>query len=103
MSLRIDSSPFDNEVVGSTVYAVGADYRFVVAKQHPGDGFGDFDSTITNYFIIDRTVPVEEQARQHKGIRGPLSRREFDRLARQLSLPTFTKRFHSLNWKKTGE
>ncbi len=104
MSLRLDAErPLVDVLVPGTVYAVGADARFVVVKQHPSDGFGWFDVNVTNYFIVDRAVPIEEQARQHKGVRGPMNRQEFDNLARHLNLPAFTKRFSKLDGKVTGE
>src|SRR6266404_4995875 len=48
-------------LVGPTVYAVGADEKFIVLKQHPAkDPFGStFDRGVTNYFIVRRTLSTD--------------------------------------------
>jgi hypothetical protein len=57
MSLKIDDVKHwevFHEVVSATVYAVGANDRYIVAKQHPLlDDQTHFDRTVTNYFIVD--------------------------------------------------
>jgi hypothetical protein len=82
-------------IVGPTVFALGADDRYIVVKQHPAkDGFGNFDQTITHYFIVTRISGSAEE--KEKGVRGPLSKNEFDGLAVSNSLPRFTKTFRDL-------
>ena len=89
MSL-IDTSDKSWEGIGPTVFSVGADDRFVVVAQHPStNGFGEFDRSVTRYFIVERTDGK-------RGVRGPLGKEEFDRLAVSLSLPKFTKTFDDL-------
>ena len=82
-------------IVGPTVFALGADDHYIVIKQHPSkDGFGNFDQTVTHYFIVTRISGTAED--KEKGVRGPLSKIEFDRLAVSNSLPRFTKTFGDL-------
>ena len=86
MCLIHEDSPV--ALVGQTVFAVGADSRYIVLKQHPpcGEWGMDYDWTITNYFIVGRD----------KRVQGPLNKREFDALSVSLSLPPFTTVFKDL-------
>ena len=82
-------------IVGPTVFALGADDQHIVVKQHPStDHFGHFDQTVTHYFIVTRVPGTAEE--KEKGVRGPLSKDEFDRVAVSNSLPPFTKIFKDL-------
>jgi hypothetical protein len=84
-------------LVGPTVFSIGADEKYIVVKQHPSKSpFGDsFDRSITHYFVVVRTLSPALAERQ-KGVRGPFSKEEFDRLATTLSLPRFSKTFDDL-------
>ena len=76
--------------VGPTVFAVGYDGEYVVAKQHP---LGD--KSITNYFIIQaQKDSVAAEARDV--VIGPLTDNEFQEKAQQLNLPPFSKVLESL-------
>jgi hypothetical protein len=82
-------------IVGPTVFALGADDRYIVVKQHPAkDHFGHFDRGVTNYFIATRVAASE--AEQEKAVQGPLSQAEFNRLQAADRLPPFTKIFSDL-------
>lgn len=83
-------------IVGPTVFALGANDKYIVVKQHPAtDHFGHFDRTVTNYFVVTRmSGPALEK---ENGVRGPLTKDQFDQLATSLSLPTFTKTFDDLD------
>jgi hypothetical protein len=82
-------------IVGPTVFALGADDHYIVVKQHPAkDSSGNFDRTVTHYFIVTRISA--DAGEKEKGVRGPLSKDEFDRLAVSKSLPRFTKTFRDL-------
>jgi hypothetical protein len=82
-------------IVGPTVFALGADDHYIVVKQHPAkDSFGNFDQTVTHYFIVTRISGTAEE--KEKVVRGPLPKDEFDRLAVSNSLPQFTKTFRDL-------
>jgi hypothetical protein len=83
-------------LVGPTVFSIGAEDKYIVVKQHPSkDAFGAFDRTITHYFLVERTSSSSLADRQ-KGVRGPLSSEEFEKLSVSLSLPKFTKTFDDL-------
>src|ERR1041384_2335642 len=83
-------------LVGPTVFSIGADDKYIVVKQHPSkDTFGAFDRSITNYFVVERTTSPSFADRQ-KGIRGPLTKEEVEKLAASLPLPRFTKTFSDL-------
>ena len=93
---------FDNRkgislgLVGPTVFAVGADDRYIVVKQHPAtDRFGHFDRSVTNYFYIERTSSSDFRERQRRVI-GPLSEQDFRERAVTLKLPSFQKTFRDL-------
>jgi hypothetical protein len=82
-------------IVGPTVFSLGADDHYIVVKQHPAkDSFGNFDQTVTRYFIVTRISGTAEE--KEKVVRGPLFKAEFDRLAVSNSLPHFTKTFRDL-------
>jgi len=85
-SLIHEDSPV--ALVGPTIFAVGADDRHIVLKQHPATDqpATSFDRTVTNFFVVGRD----------KRVRGPLKPEEFDALSVSLSLPTFTKVFEGL-------
>jgi hypothetical protein len=76
-------------LVEPRVFAVGADDRYVVAKQHPGG-----DRLSTHYFIVDRRQDVVRHS--ERAITGPLTETEFQRKATELRLPPFTKVLESL-------
>ena len=86
MTLIHEASPVS--LVGPTIFAVGADEKQLVLKQHPAldDAGTKFDRAVTHYFIVGRD----------KSVRGPLKKEEFDRLASALSLPAFSKVFEDL-------
>ena len=76
--------------VDSTVFAVGWDGRYLVAKQHPNN-----DRSVTHYFIIDSRRD-SDYADQTKVVIGPLTATEFQRKAIDLHLPKFSKVLNSL-------
>ena len=74
-------------LVEPTIFAVGADAKHIVLKQHPSTEAGTkFDRSVTNYFIVTRD----------KSVQGPLTKEQFDALSTSLSLPPFTKVFEEL-------
>ena len=84
-------------LVGPTVFSVGADDKHIVVKQHPSrDPFGSLlDRSTTYYFVVARTTSPEIAERQ-RGVRGPLTEKEFAALTTALSLPQFNKTFADL-------
>ena len=76
--------------VEEQVFSVGYDGKYVVAKQHPKR-----DKKTTNYFIV--TVAEDSStARVKDVVIGPLSELDFQRKAKEMGLPPFTKTLTSL-------
>ena len=83
-------------LVGPTVFAVGADDRYIVVKQHPAkDASSAGDRSRTNYFYIERTDSPDFRERQRR-VTGPLTEEEFRGRATALKLPSFQKVFRDL-------
>jgi hypothetical protein len=76
--------------IDETVFAVGADARYIVAQQHPSN-----DRTVTNYFILV-IASDSELADPSKSVIGPLSEAAFRAKAQSLRLPAFTPTVASL-------
>jgi hypothetical protein len=97
MNLAIDDrSGLSSALVGPTVFSIGANEKYIVVKQHPSkDASGGFDRSVTNYFIVDRTVGTGLADRQ-KSVRGPLSEEVFNQISVTQSLPAFTKTIDDL-------
>jgi hypothetical protein len=76
--------------VDETVFAVGFDNRYIVAKQHPKG-----DRSLTNYFYIDMAADSPDEPRA-KHVTGPLSEPAFLGRKKQLGLPPFTRIIPSL-------
>lgn len=76
--------------IDSTVFAVGWDGRYLVAKQHPGN-----DRSKTNYFIIDAGKDGR-YADTAQAVTGPLTAAQFQRRYLELKLPAFSKVLDSL-------
>ena len=81
-------------LVGPTVFAIGADDRFIVVKRHPGNAFGDFDRAVTQYFIIKRKNGGFDERKE--GVRGPMTSTVFHQQTKELNLPPFTKTVKAL-------
>jgi hypothetical protein len=76
------------EGVGPTVFSIGADDKLLVVARHPStNAFGEFNRSVTEYFIVQRTSGIRE---------GPLTKDAFDRRAATGLLPKFTKTFNDL-------
>jgi hypothetical protein len=89
MSL-IDTSDKAWEGIGPTVFSIGADQRCIVVARHPSTNqFGDFDRSVTQYFVIQRNGTGHPTT-------GPLTTEEFERFSRTNALPKLTKTFNDL-------
>jgi len=83
-------------LVDPTVFSIGADDRYIVLRQHPKtDSFGNYDRSVTHYFIVERTNSPSFDDRKRL-VRGPLTRQEFEKLPAAQSLPWFNKTFDDL-------
>ena len=76
--------------IDGTVFAVGWNDRFIVAKQHPRT-----NRKITNFYILDISRD-STYADPSVCVTGPLSAAEFDGMQTKLHLPAFTRVFTSL-------
>ncbi len=101
MNLSFD--PHDGvlvELVGPTVFAVGSDSRFIVVKQHPrvkklASRFTEMNRAVTNYWVVPRAAS-HHWGERDSGVRGPMSKSQFDSLDAQVGLPKFQKVFRGL-------
>jgi hypothetical protein len=59
MTLIHEDSPIS--LVGPTIFAVGANSKYIVVKQHPAldQAASQFDRTVTFYFIVSRDKQVK--------------------------------------------
>jgi hypothetical protein len=76
--------------VEATVFSVGWDGRYAVAKQHPKG-----NKSVTHYFYID-SQKDGPHADQTAAVTGPLGVIEYRRKAVELGLPEFTKTLKEL-------
>jgi hypothetical protein len=86
----------NSALIGPTIFAVGSNKKYIVIKQHPEtDQVTDnFDRSVTNYFIVERRGGSFDH--RQAGVRGPLKKEAFEKLAVSLSLPEFSKTFDDL-------
>lgn len=75
--------------VDATVFAVGWNDRYIVAKQHPTD-----DRRVTNYFLLEMARD-SAYADPSASVTGPLTETDFQSKAK-LGLPDFKRTIRSL-------
>jgi len=79
-------------VINETVFAIGYNEDFIIAKQHPAKFPNPPDKSITNYFIVPIKDKVHQSPDENKI--GPLTETEFIAKRKELGVPeelTFTK------------
>jgi len=76
--------------IPETVFSVGWNSRYLVAKQHPKD-----DRSITHFYYLDMSRD-STYADPSISVTGPLSESEFLRKRGELALPEFTRTIKSL-------
>jgi len=84
-------------VVGPTVFAVGYNEEYIIAKQHPREFPSLHDKSTINYFIVPINNKVHQSPDENKI--GPLTELEFIEKRKELGIPedlTFTKVFKDL-------
>ncbi len=76
--------------ISETVFAVGWDERYIVAKQHPKN-----DRSVTNfyYLVVAYDSPYADP---DVSVRGPFTSEEFARKQAELRLPSFKRTIKSL-------
>ena len=76
--------------IPETVFSVGWNERFIVAKQHPSN-----NRAVTNYFILE-IARDSKLADPSASVTGPLTAAAFQERVAQLALPEFTKTIRAL-------
>jgi hypothetical protein len=74
----------DMVVIKSTVFAVGYNEDFIIAKQHPHEFAKPIDKSITNYYIIPLKNKVSEFPDSNKI--GPLTLEQFTEKRKELNV-----------------
>ncbi|WP_333662222.1 hypothetical protein [Chishuiella changwenlii] len=80
---EVDESGNTVDVVPETIFSVGNNDKYIIAKQHPNT-----NRKITNYFIIP--IYKEFTYFPEKGVIGPLSLDEFIAKQKELNISTIT-------------
>jgi hypothetical protein len=71
--------------IDQTVFSVGWNTRYIVAKQHP-----DNNRSVTNFYYLDMTKD-SPYADPKVSVTGPLTEAEFTRKKAELGLPPFSR------------
>lgn len=71
-------------VIPSTIFAVGQNDNFIIAKQHPRNPPGVIDKSTTNYFIIPLHLKVSNSI--DRNYFGPLQLEQFEKKKGELSI-----------------
>ena len=91
--MNVSYSLDSGEAVGripETVFAVGWDDHYIVAKQHPNN-----DRAVTNFFYLD-IARDSKYADPSTSVVGPLTESDFSSKQTQLHLPNFHRTIKSL-------
>jgi uncharacterized protein YceK len=82
--------PSDQEgcstIISETVFAVGHNQEYIIAKQHPRVFPKTSNKSITNYFIL----PINKKDRHGRdnfGLIGPLTFEQFNKRKKELNIP----------------
>lgn len=81
--------PKDNQnygsITGSTIFAIGFNNKYIIAKQHPRTFPNPPDTTQTNYYIL----PIKSSMdwRSKNGLMGPLTLEQFNEKRKELNIP----------------
>lgn len=76
--------------IDETVFAVGWDQRYIVAKQHPNN-----NRALTNYYYLEMAKD-SPYADPRESVTGPLTAQQFASKQNELKLPPFTRTIKSL-------
>jgi len=71
-------------IIGATIFAVGQNDGFIIAKQHPKVSPTGMDKAVINYFIIPFKNKVSQSP--EKNIYGPLTLKEFEQKRKELNI-----------------
>jgi hypothetical protein len=79
-----------HERISETVFSVGWNERFIVAKQHPSN-----DKSVTNYFILDMSKD-KKNLNASVSVMGPFSESEYKKQSLSMVLPKFSRTMDDL-------
>ena len=88
---------FGDGLPGQTIFAAGADERYIVVGRHPHDfitGNSPPGATTEFYYVI--RTPDEAERGPYGHVRGPFTEQQFENEKRRLNLPEFTRVFGHL-------
>ena len=80
---------------GDTIFAAGADERFIVLARHPREWPDAPDRTVTEYYYLIRS-PDDAERGPYGRVRGPFDEARFEAEKRNLGLPDFSRTFEEL-------
>jgi hypothetical protein len=80
---EVDENGNTVDVVGETIFSVGNNDKYIIAKQHPNR-----NKSIVNYFIIP--IYKELTYSPEKGLIGPLSLNQFEAKRKELNISNLT-------------
>lgn len=78
-----------------TVFAAGADDRYLVIARHPSVFAEPMNKAVTEYYFAERSAN-EGDPRSRPKLYGPYDKAEFDEAAQRLGLPAFSIVFDDL-------
>lgn len=82
--IYVDDEGLMFSIISATVFSIGKNDEYIVAKQHPKDFPNQSNKNITNYFIVP--LKFEKVKDIEKNKIGPLTAIEFDYIKKQLNL-----------------
>jgi hypothetical protein len=71
-------------IISETVFAVGVDEFFIIAKQHPCDQWHSPNKKITNYYIIPIKNKISEN--KYSNVLGPFPKEDFIKKREELGI-----------------
>ncbi|HWW40119.1 DUF3997 domain-containing protein [Pedobacter sp.] len=82
IDFKLESGDFIG-VIPSTVFSVGHDDKYIIAKQHPFTYPSKVDTSITNYYIL----PIQKQTLSPElGLLGPLTFENFEAKRKKMGI-----------------
>jgi hypothetical protein len=79
-----------------TVFAAGANRKFVVLARHPREFPNPADRTKTEYYYVIRTANEAKEDLPPENVKGPFTEQQFALERRRLGLPGFSRVFEEL-------
>jgi hypothetical protein len=73
------------DIIQATVFAIGYNEKYIIAKQHPRTFPHPPNKAITNYFILPLKQGMDWKTKN--GLIGPLSLEQFNEKRKQLNIP----------------